>query len=213
MTRLNGSRTGKPSPVGHDFNYLISSYPASVISFVSTRVCAPCLARQAEISKGEKNNLNKSKMLENRIDLSVYQSVEKMIASSSPDLPVLARFRFAPLHVTKLPNEVQRGKDFSRTKKDPCSSHAETTHKELARAKPLSVFHLPSSLNFFPSLSFFLLFITHARVLLRSALACCRVKRGKRGEKKQRRKKEEETKYERNATERKIKTFQRVNKK
>lgn len=173
------------------------------------RVCAPCLARQAEISKGEKNNLNKSKMLENRIDLSVYQSVEKMIASSSPDLPVLARFRFAPLHVTKLPNEVQRGKDFSRTKKDPCSSHAETTHKELARAKPLSVFHLASSLNFFPSLSLFPFHYSRSRASPRA----CRVKRGKRGEKKQRRKKEEETKYERNATERKIKTFQRVNKK
>lgn len=190
MTRLNRSRTGKPSPVGHDFNYLISSYPASVISFVSTRVCAPCLARQAEISKGEKNNLNKSKMLENRIDLSVYQSVEKMIASSSPDLPVLARFRFAPLHVTKLPNEVQRGKDFSRTKKDPCSSHAETTHKELARAKPLSVFHLPSSLNFFPSLSLFLLFITHARVLLRALVGLKEGKEEKRNKEGKKKKKQ-----------------------
>lgn len=190
MTRLNGSRTGKPSPVGHDFNYLISSYPPSVISFVSTRVCAPCLARQAEISKGEKNNLNKSKMLENRIDLSVYQSVEKMIASSSPDLPVLARFRFAPLHVTKLPNEVQRGKDFSRTKKDPCSSHAETTHKELARAKPLSVFHLASSLNFFPSLSLFLLFITHARVLLRALVGLKEGKEEKRNKEGKKKKKQ-----------------------
>lgn len=154
------------------------------------RVCAPCLARQAEISKGEKNNLNKSKMLENRIDLSVYQSVEKMIASSSPDLPVLARFRFAPLHVTKLPNEVQRGKDFSRTKKDPCSSHAETTHKELARAKPLSVFHLASSLNFFPSLSLFLLFITHARVLLRALVGLKEGKEEKRNKEGKKKKKQ-----------------------
>lgn len=105
-------------------------------------------------------------MLENRKRL--YRSVERMIA-------YFFYSRVARNRV--LPNRAQKGKDFSRTKKDPCSSYAETTHKELARAQPLSVFHLASSLNFFPSLSLSLLFIIHARVLLR-ALACCQVKRG-----------------------------------
>ena len=145
MTRLNGSR-GNGRQLA---TTLIIWYPAirrGYNIFCFDKFASPCLAWSVEISprrsKEEKNHLNESKMLENRKRL--YRSVERMIA-------YFFYSRVARNRV--LPNRAQKGKDFSRTKKDPCSSHAETTHKELARAQPLSVFHLASSLNFFPSLS------------------------------------------------------------